>query len=67
MNLPRDIARCPGEMYVAPAMDFACLPDECMRCARRIQGIADYMSGADVTWMTPTGETPCPDRLEPKK
>lgn len=67
MTLPRDIARCPGEMYVPPTMYFACLPDECMRCARRIAGIGDYMHGADVVWMVPPGKTPCPERLEPKE
>jgi hypothetical protein len=65
--LPPTVARCPGEMYVPPTMEFACLPDECMGCARRMEGIRDYMSGAAVEWMTPAGKTPCPDRLEPKK
>jgi hypothetical protein len=67
MNLARDIARCPGEMYVPPTMDFACLPAECKDCERRTQGIADYMAGADVAWMTPPGKVPCPMRMEPKK
>lgn len=65
--LPAEIARCPGEMYVPPTLDFACLPDECLHCARRIEGIADYMSGAKVVWMLPPGTTPCSERLEPKK
>lgn len=67
MNLPRDIARCPGDMYVPPTMDFVCLPADCQSCARRTAGIADYMAGADVVWMLPPGKVPCPDRLEPKK
>ncbi|HYF37577.1 MAG TPA: hypothetical protein VD994_19905 [Prosthecobacter sp.] len=65
--LPADVARCPGEMYVPPTMDFACMADECMGCARRTEGVRDYMAGASVTWMTPPGKVPCPERLEPKK
>lgn len=66
MSLPRDIARCPGEMYIPPTMDFACMPAECQECARRSEGVRDYMAGADVVWMVPPGKAPCPDRLEPK-
>lgn len=66
MSLPANVARCPGEMYVPPTMDFACQPAECRTCARRAVGIADYMAGAKVQWMEPSGKTPCPDRLEPK-
>jgi hypothetical protein len=64
--LPNDVARCPGEMYVPMTMDFACLPDQCVDCARRIEGIRDYIGAAPVVWMTPPGKVPCPMRLEPK-
>lgn len=65
--LPPNVPRCPGEMYVPMTLDFACLPDECLGCARRTEGVRDYMAGAQVEWMTPPGKVPCPDRLEPKK
>jgi hypothetical protein len=64
--LPADIARCPGEMYVPPTLDFFCQAEECRTCARRNEGIRDYIAGADVTWMLPPGKVPCPHRLEPK-
>jgi hypothetical protein len=54
-------------MYIPPTMDFACIPAECQECARRSEGVRDYMAGADVVWMVPPGKVPCPDRLEPKK
>jgi hypothetical protein len=65
--LPRDIARCPGEMYVPPEGQVAALSDECQNCARRTEGVRDYMGGAPVAWMTPPGETPCQMKLEPKQ
>jgi hypothetical protein len=67
VSLPADIARCPGEMYVPPTMDFACMSSECNDCARRTEGVRDYMAGAQVAWMVPPGKVPCPERLEPKK
>jgi hypothetical protein len=63
MSLPREIARCPGmrgEAWPFPRQD-------CLGCARRTEGIRDYMLGAAVAWMEPPKEAPCPERLEPKK
>jgi hypothetical protein len=62
VSLPRDIARCPGEMWPV----FGHQPP-CIDCARRTEGIRDYMAGAKVAWMEPPKETPCQERLEPKK
>lgn len=62
MSLPADIARCPGEMWPG----FGHQP-QCIDCARRTEGISDYMAGAKVAWMEPPKETPCPERLEPKQ
>ena len=62
MTLPADIARCPG--YVAGHR----FPDEeCVTCARRIEGVRDYIGGHRVAWMDPPQERPCPARLEQKK
>lgn len=63
MSLPKDIARCPGDIYIPPTMDFACLSAECQECARRSEGIRDYMAGADVVWMVPPERMPCENRI----
>lgn len=70
MSLPRDIARCPGRErqvpegeWPFPRYDADCL----LHCERRRQGIADFMTGADVVWMEPPKETPCPEILRSKK
>jgi hypothetical protein len=58
--LPLSVERCPGK----PADTT---PFECWNCARRQQGIADYMAGEKgVVWMEPGEEAPCPERLERK-
>lgn len=68
--LPPEIARCPGRDREVKEGDwpFPSGDPACVKCARRVAGIADYMSGAAVTWMeqAPKGE-PCPERLGMKK
>ena len=61
--LPPTILRCPGEMHMASVTQ----PADCRACARRTEGIRDYMTGAEVEWMLPPGVVPCPERLEAKK
>jgi hypothetical protein len=59
--LPLVIERCPGK----PADTT---PQECFTCARRQQGISDYVDGVrGVVWMEPGEITPCPDRLAAKE
>lgn len=60
--LPNDIARCPGYGTDKGQPDAACLD-----CARRTEGLRDYMAGSVVAWMDAPKETPCPMRLEPAK
>jgi hypothetical protein len=65
MSLPADIARCPG-IPCTNALGWT-THHECVNCARRTEGIRDYMAGANVAWMEPPTEAPCPERLEPKR
>jgi hypothetical protein len=69
MTLSPAIPRCPGQpRKVAPSeWPFPSQSPECFGCARRTQGIADYMAGADVAWMEAPNVTPCPERLGMKK
>lgn len=61
MDLPRDVARCPGR-------PGANVPDECFRCARRSQAVADYIGGVQgLVWMEPIAEMPCSERLVTKQ
>lgn len=63
MSLPADIHRCIGRGTAEGQPD-----GDCLKCARRQQGIADYMAGVDrVWWMQPPTGDPCPEFLEPKK
>jgi hypothetical protein len=62
MSLPADIARCPGVDW-----DPFGVEPHCLDCARRTEGIRDYMAGARVVWMEAPLVMPCPERLEPKK
>lgn len=62
MSLPNDVARCSGKDWDP----FGVEPD-CLDCARRLEGIRDYVAGAPVAWMEPPKESPCPERLEPKQ
>ncbi len=64
MTLPADIARCYGVFIDSKDGETCRL--ECVDCARRIQGIHDYVNGAVVWWMEPNKETPCPERMEYK-
>jgi hypothetical protein len=62
MSLPRDIHRCIGFGTAEGKPD-----GDCLDCARRVAGIADYVHGdRSVLWMAPKTERPCPERLEPK-
>lgn len=67
MSLPTSVARCPGmpkpEAWPFPGQQPDCLMD----CARRRQGIADFMAGAPVTWMEPPKSGPCDEQLRPKR
>lgn len=67
--LPADVARCPGQPHQVPEGEwpFPARNPECLGCARRTEGIRDYMAGAAVAWMEAPKQWPCPDRLEPKK
>lgn len=70
MTLPPSVPRCPGKLREVQAGEwpFPPLQEDCLlRCARRRQGIADYMAGAKVEWMNPPKESPCPELLEPKR
>lgn len=60
--LPADVARCPGDMWPGSAQR-----PECVDCARRTEGVRDYMTSAKVAWMEPPAAIPCPERLEPKQ
>jgi len=64
--LPADVARCHGFTWVPGAHDYACILPECVSCARRLEAVRDYVSGAPVRWMEPPKVTPCPERLERK-
>lgn len=67
MSLPASIHRCPG-MPTPQAWPFPGQQPDClMECARRRQGIADYMAGVPVLWMQPPKETPCAEILRPKE
>lgn len=66
MTLPATVARCPGQQHPPGAWPFPRLGDSCINCERRRQGIADYMAGANVEWMTAPMQTPCPEILLPK-
>jgi hypothetical protein len=60
MTLPLSVERCPGK----PADTT---PQECFTCARRMQGISDYVNAVPgVVWMEPGEETPCAERLQAK-
>lgn len=69
MNLPADVARCPGQERQVKEGEwpFPSQQPYCAHCARRTEGIRDYIAGANVTWMLPPQEVPCPELLEPKK
>jgi hypothetical protein len=70
MSLPSDIARCPGRANAGPAgaWPFPQWQTDCLDCARRIAGIADYTSGAQrVLWMEPPAADPCPEILRSKE
>ncbi len=62
MSLPADIARCPGNGTKRGEPD-----GDCLSCARRQAGIADYIAGKSCDWMEPPEQVPCPDRLTPKE
>lgn len=76
MTLPLSIPRCPGmpreqaaEWPFPPHEGEARIrvsPDCLMDCARRRQGIADFMAGEPVTWMEPPKAGPCSEQLRPK-
>jgi hypothetical protein len=73
MSLPANIERCPGRRReVKPGeWPFPSLEQDCIDCARRREGIADYMAGAGVQWMTPPTPmldgTICAERLAYKR
>lgn len=62
MPLPADIHRCIGQGTAQgePRLD-------CLDCARRKQGIADYMAGVRCWWMEPPTQQPCPEFMEERK
>jgi hypothetical protein len=61
--LPAEIARCPGKVWPPFGNE-----QECIDCARRTEGVRDYMQGARVVWLDrPPAEVPCQERLEPKR
>lgn len=60
--LPADVHRCVG-IGTEQGQPLA----DCLDCARRQEGIADYMAGRRVLWMAPRKEQPCPEQLLPKK
>lgn len=71
MSLPASVARCPGQTVSAEAQPVWPFPREhqdcLMECARRRQGIVDYMAGQQVVWMRAPLETPCPEILRAKR
>jgi hypothetical protein len=70
VSLPNDIARCPGQTVPAgpeAAWPFPERREDCLGCARRTEGIRDYLAGARVAWMHAPQEFPCSEKLEPKK
>ena len=68
MTLPASIERCPGRQPQAWPFPGTQQANPCDDCARRRQGIADYMAGANVAWFDkPPSETPCPEQLKPKR
>jgi hypothetical protein len=69
VNLPADVARCPGQPRLVKEGEwpFPAEDPDCAKCARRVQGIADYMSGACVAWMSAPKAYPCVERLEVRK
>ncbi len=41
---------------------------DCIECARRVEGIGDYVQGRDVPWFDPVPtETPCPHWMEARQ
>lgn len=70
MILPATVARCPGnQQQRASPWPFPQTAADCHNCERRRQGIADYMGGnfANVEWMDPPKDAPCPEQLRPKR
>jgi hypothetical protein len=67
--LPAEIARCPGQPREVKSGEwpFPSQQQDCLGCARRTEGIRDYIAGAKVAWMEAPKDVPCPERLEPKK
>lgn len=62
MSLPADVARCRGWF------EHRTPEEDCLSCERRLNGIADYLAGRVVVWFAePPKQTPCPEKLEPKK
>lgn len=62
MTLAMDIPRCRGYGTAEGQPD-----SDCLGCARRVDGISDYMAGREVLWMAPPTAKPCPEMLEAKK
>lgn len=69
MTLPASVARCPGLQRPQGEWPFPGQHPDCLRdCARRRQGIADYMAGEQVVWMEPPKEPgPCGEILRAKR
>jgi hypothetical protein len=67
--LPADVARCPGQEREVKDGEwpFPSQQPYCIGCARRTEGIRDYVAGAKVAWMSAPKEVPCPEMLETKK
>lgn len=57
--LASDIARCYGKLYVPDSMQFGCIADECIHCARRTAPFGDRVVLTD-----PPNEAPCPIRID---
>lgn len=66
MNLPSHIERCHGFTYLPDTMDSGFILPQCLDCARRLEGVRDYIAGADVAWMEPPREQPCSEKLARK-
>jgi len=65
MTLPADIARCMG--IWTDTDSGKAVRSDCIDCARRIEGIGDYVQGRAVQWIVgPVQETPCPYRRGPQ-
>lgn len=64
--LPADVTRCIG-VWQETAYGLSVRAD-CIECARRVEGIGDYVQGRSVPWFDPVPqETPCPHRMEAAK